>query len=49
MDARWPDGRRRSVIAEVYTLNACFIAALLWLALRWARRPFLPVEPSPRW
>ena len=35
----------QAVIAEVYTLNSAFFAALLWLALRWARRPLLPVEP----
>lgn len=35
----------QSVIAEVYTLNSAFVAALLWLALRWARRPLLPVQP----
>ncbi len=35
----------QAVIAEVYTLAAAFIALLLWLALRWARRPLLPVEP----
>jgi hypothetical protein len=35
----------QSVIAEVYTLNSAFVAALLWLALRWARKPLLPVEP----
>ncbi len=35
----------QAVIAEVYTLAAAFIPLLLWLALRWARRPLLPVEP----
>jgi hypothetical protein len=35
----------QSVIAEVYGLNSLFVAALLWLALRWARRPLLPVTP----
>lgn len=35
----------QSVVAEVYTLTAVFIAALLWLALRWSRRPLLPVKP----
>jgi hypothetical protein len=35
----------QAVIAEVYTLNSAFVAALLWLALRWARRPLRPVEP----
>ena len=35
----------QAVIAEVYTLTAAFVALLLWLALRWARRPLLPVEP----
>lgn len=38
----------QSVIAEVYTLNSAFVAALLWLALRWARRPLLPVVPFSR-
>jgi hypothetical protein len=35
----------QSVIAEVYTLNAAFVAAILLLALYWARRPLLPVRP----
>jgi len=35
----------QSVIAEVYTLNSAFVAALLWLALRWSRQPLLPVQP----
>jgi hypothetical protein len=35
----------QAVIAEVYTLNAAFIAGLLWLALRWAQKPLVPVEP----
>ncbi|MGD2039895.1 MAG: DUF2723 domain-containing protein [Anaerolineae bacterium] len=35
----------QAVIAEVYTLNSAFIAALLWLALRWAREPLRPVQP----
>ena len=35
----------QSVIAEVYTLNSVFVAALLWGTWRWARRPLLPVEP----
>jgi hypothetical protein len=35
----------QSVIAEVYGLNSLFVAALLWLALRWARSPLLPVSP----
>jgi hypothetical protein len=35
----------QAVIAEVYTLNAVFVAGLLWLALRWAQRPLVPVEP----
>ncbi|MFN2185792.1 MAG: protein O-mannosyl-transferase family, partial [Anaerolineae bacterium] len=35
----------QAVVAEVYTLTGAFIALLLWLALRWARRPLLPVEP----
>ncbi|MFC2036367.1 protein O-mannosyl-transferase family [Chloroflexota bacterium] len=45
----------QSVIAEVYTLNSFFVAALLWLALRWAHQPLLPVTPfsllqaSPDW
>ena len=29
----------QAVVAEVYTLNSSFVAALLWLALRWSRRP----------
>jgi hypothetical protein len=35
----------QSVVAEVYTLSGAFVAALLWLALRWSRQPLLPVEP----
>ena len=35
----------QAVVAEVYTLAAAFVALLLWLALRWVRRPLLPVEP----
>jgi hypothetical protein len=35
----------QSVDAEVYSLNAALVAGLLWLALRWARRPMLPVKP----
>jgi hypothetical protein len=35
----------QSVLAEVYTLNSAFVAALLWGVWRWARRPLLPVEP----
>jgi hypothetical protein len=35
----------QAVVAEVYTLHAAFVAGLLWLALRWARRPLLPVRP----
>jgi hypothetical protein len=35
----------QAVIAEVYTLAGAFVALLLWLALRWARKPLLPVEP----
>ena len=35
----------QAVVAEVYTLTGVFVALLLWLALRWARRPLLPVEP----
>ena len=35
----------QSVIAEVYSLNSAFVAALLWLALRWARQPLKPVQP----
>jgi hypothetical protein len=38
----------QSVVAEVYTLNSAFVAALLWLTLRWARRPLAPVEPFSR-
>ena len=44
----------QAVVAEVYTLNAAFVAGLLWLALRWARQPLaagpalLPAAgPSP--
>ncbi len=33
----------QAVVAEVYTLNTCFVAALLYLALRWSRRPLLLV------
>ena len=29
----------QSVIAEVYALHACFVALMIGLALRWARRP----------
>ncbi len=29
----------QAVIAEVYTLNTAFVAALLYLSLRWAHRP----------
>jgi hypothetical protein len=35
----------QSVVAEVYTLNTAFVAAILWLVWLWARRPLLPVEP----
>ncbi len=35
----------QAIIAEVYTLAAAFVALLLWMVLRWARRPLLPVEP----
>lgn len=35
----------QAVVAEVYTLNTVFVAGLLWLALRWSRRPLLPVHP----
>jgi hypothetical protein len=35
----------QSVVAEVYTLNAAFVAAVLLLALRWARQPLVPVLP----
>lgn len=35
----------QAIIAEVYTLTSAFVAMLLWLALRWARRPLLPVQP----
>ena len=35
----------QAVVAEVYTLTGAFVALLLWLALRWAHRPLLPVEP----
>ena len=36
----------QAVVAEVYTLNSCFVAALLWLALRWARRPLAKTDPG---
>ena len=35
----------QSVIAEVYALNAAFVAAMSWLALRWSRQPLAPVTP----
>lgn len=35
----------QAVVAEVYTLHAAFVAGLLWLALRWARRPLAAVRP----
>jgi hypothetical protein len=35
----------QAAVAEVYTLNTVFVAGLLWLALRWAQRPLVPVEP----
>lgn len=35
----------QAVVAEVYALHAAFVAGLLWLALRWARRPLTPVRP----
>jgi hypothetical protein len=35
----------QAVVAEVYTLNSAFVAALLWLALGWARQPWRPVTP----
>lgn len=35
----------QAVVAEVYTLHSVFVAALLWLVLRWARQPLLPVKP----
>jgi len=35
----------QAIIAEVYTLNSTFFAALIWLALRWAREPLLPIVP----
>jgi hypothetical protein len=38
----------QAVVAEVYTLNSAFVAALLWLALRWARHPLQPVVPFAR-
>ena len=37
----------QAVIAEVYTLNTAFVAALLWLALRWARRPLAEATARP--
>jgi hypothetical protein len=45
----------QAVVAEVYSLHSAFVAALLWLALRWARQPLLPVRPfslllaEPEW
>jgi hypothetical protein len=38
----------QSVIAEVYTLNAAFVAALLLVALRWSKEPLSPVTPFSR-
>ncbi len=38
----------QAVVAEVYTLNAAFVAGLLWLAQRWALHPLLPVQPFAR-
>lgn len=35
----------QAIVAEVYALNALFVAATLWLAVRWARQPLAPVEP----
>jgi hypothetical protein len=35
----------QAVVAEVYTLSGALMAAVLWLALRWSRRPLVPVEP----
>jgi hypothetical protein len=35
----------QATIAEVYTLNSAFVALLLWLVVRWSRRPLRPVEP----
>jgi hypothetical protein len=35
----------QAIIAEVYTLSSVFVAALLWLVLRWARKPLVPVRP----
>ncbi|MEJ2733791.1 MAG: DUF2723 domain-containing protein [Anaerolineae bacterium] len=35
----------QSVVAEVYTLAAAFVGALLWLALHWSRQPLVAVEP----
>lgn len=35
----------QAVVAEVYTLNSTFVAGLLWLGLRWARRPLAAVRP----
>lgn len=35
----------QAVVAEVYTLNSAFVAALLWLALDWADRPLAAVRP----
>jgi hypothetical protein len=34
----------QAVVAEVYALHAAFVGGLLWLALRWAERPLLPVR-----
>jgi len=36
----------QAVVAEVYALNSAFVAALLWLALHWARRPLLPISET---
>lgn len=37
----------QAVIAEVYTLNTAFVAGLLYLALRWARRPLAEAAGRP--
>ena len=34
----------QSVVAEAYTLNAAFAAAVILLALRWARQPLAPAS-----
>ena len=36
----------QAVVAEVYTLNSAFVAALLYFALRWSRRPLSKATPG---